>query len=76
MVVPYYHDLYKTILVWIYVEGKTPHLFISENVKWPLTGRVHSEMSLNEDRDVEGTYIAGYQDISSSDANVCLGWKG
>nr|CAB3459063.1 unnamed protein product [Digitaria exilis] len=34
------------------------------NMKWPLTGGVPSEMSLNEDHAVERLYIAGYQDGS------------
>ncbi|KAK3126105.1 hypothetical protein QOZ80_7BG0613930 [Eleusine coracana subsp. coracana] len=38
--------------------------FISGNMKWPLTGGVPSEMSLNEGHDVERLYIAGYQDGS------------
>ncbi|KAJ1292534.1 hypothetical protein BS78_02G398800 [Paspalum vaginatum] len=38
--------------------------FISGNMKWPLTGGVPSEMSLNEDHAVERIYIAGYQDGS------------
>lgn len=33
-------------------------------MKWPLTGGVPSEMSLNEDHAVERIYIAGYQDGS------------
>ncbi|KAF8680721.1 hypothetical protein HU200_045562 [Digitaria exilis] len=37
---------------------------ISGNMKWPLTGGVPSEMSLNEDHAVERLYIAGYQDGS------------
>lgn len=37
---------------------------ISGNMKWPLTGGVPSEMSLDEDHDVERLYIAGYQDGS------------
>ncbi|CAL5060886.1 unnamed protein product [Urochloa decumbens] len=38
--------------------------FISGNMKWPLTGGVPSEMSLNENHGVERLYIAGYQDGS------------
>ncbi|KAG2639272.1 hypothetical protein PVAP13_2NG612900 [Panicum virgatum] len=38
--------------------------FILGNMKWPLTGGVPSEMSLNEDHAVERLYIAGYQDGS------------
>ncbi|TKW36675.1 hypothetical protein SEVIR_2G455300v4 [Setaria viridis] len=38
--------------------------FISGNMKWPLTGGVPSEMSLNEDHAVGRLYIAGYQDGS------------
>ncbi|ONM61068.1 transducin family protein / WD-40 repeat family protein [Zea mays] len=38
--------------------------FISENMKWPLTGGVPNEMSLDEDHAVERIYIAGYQDGS------------
>jgi syntaxin-binding protein 5 len=33
-------------------------------MKWPLTGGVPSEISLNEDHDIERIYIAGYQDGS------------
>jgi len=33
-------------------------------MKWPLTGGVPSEMSLNQDHAVERLYIAGYQDGS------------
>ena len=33
-------------------------------MKWPLTGGVPSEMSLNKDHAVERIYIAGYQDGS------------
>ncbi|XP_062186584.1 uncharacterized protein LOC133890151 isoform X2 [Phragmites australis] len=43
-------------------QSATP--FISGNMKWPLTGGVPSEMSLNEDHAVERIYIAGYQDGS------------
>ncbi|KAL5199176.1 hypothetical protein ABZP36_002688 [Zizania latifolia] len=38
--------------------------FMQGNMKWPLTGGVPSEMSLNEDHVVERIYIAGYQDSS------------
>ncbi|KAF0908598.1 hypothetical protein E2562_026646 [Oryza meyeriana var. granulata] len=38
--------------------------FMQRNMKWPLTGGVPSEMSLNEDHTVERIYIAGYQDSS------------
>ncbi|XP_062190422.1 uncharacterized protein LOC133893429 isoform X2 [Phragmites australis] len=43
-------------------QNATP--FIPGNMKWPLTGGVPSEMSLNEDHAVERIYIAGYQDGS------------
>uniref|UniRef100_J3MPF3 V-SNARE coiled-coil homology domain-containing protein n=1 Tax=Oryza brachyantha TaxID=4533 RepID=J3MPF3_ORYBR len=38
--------------------------FMQRNMKWPLTGGVPSEMSLNEDHTVERIYVAGYQDSS------------
>jgi len=43
---------------------KNAGCFIPANMKWPLTGGVPSEMSLNEDHAVERIYIAGYQDGS------------
>ncbi|KAL5212638.1 hypothetical protein ABZP36_023485 [Zizania latifolia] len=43
---------------------KTATPFMQGNMKWPLTGGVPSEMSLNEDHVVERIYIAGYQDSS------------
>ncbi|KAG8099009.1 hypothetical protein GUJ93_ZPchr0013g37919 [Zizania palustris] len=43
-------------------QNTTP--FMQGNMKWPLTGGVPSEMSLNEDHVVERIYIAGYQDSS------------
>ncbi|TVU37101.1 hypothetical protein EJB05_10392 [Eragrostis curvula] len=43
-------------------QNATP--LVSGNMKWPLTGGVPSEMSLNEDHVVERIYIAGYQDGS------------
>ncbi|CAN6186308.1 unnamed protein product [Urochloa humidicola] len=44
--------------------GQNTGPFISGDMKWPLTGGVPSEMSLNENHGVERLYIAGYQDGS------------
>ncbi|XP_052162522.1 uncharacterized protein LOC127779694 [Oryza glaberrima] len=38
--------------------------FMQRNMKWPLTGGVPSEMSMNGNYTVERIYIAGYQDSS------------
>ncbi|KAL6896687.1 hypothetical protein ACP4OV_007259 [Aristida adscensionis] len=55
---------FKNISLKKFCARKNATSSIPGNMKWPLTGGVPSEMSLNEDHGVERIYIAGYQDGS------------